>query len=120
MRSIAVLAIAFIVAGCTTIGPTQSELERSGADSTDVLTYGMGYKQNRYSSLSQINKTNVQRLAPVWTAKLDNELGEQAQPLIYNGVIYVSNARATYAFDAFTGHELWRTPVDFPPETPRV
>jgi alcohol dehydrogenase (cytochrome c) len=112
--------LALLVAGCSTVGPSQSELQNDGRNPDNVLTYGMGYKQNRYSPLAQINKSNVKRLAPVWTLKIENELGEQAQPLIYNGVMYVSDARWTIAIDAVTGKQLWRTPVDFAPETPRV
>jgi alcohol dehydrogenase (cytochrome c) len=118
-----VLASAFAfaaLAGCSSVGPTQRDLVRDGAEPSNVVTYGLGYSQQRYSRLDQINKSNVQRLAPVWNATLDNELGEQAQPLVYDGVIYVSNARWTFAFDALTGKELWRTAVGFPPETPRV
>jgi alcohol dehydrogenase (cytochrome c) len=118
-----VLASAFAfaaLAGCSSVGPTQRDLVRDGADASNVVTYGLGYSQQRYSRLDRINKSNVQRLAPVWNAKLDNELGEQAQPLVYDGAIYVSNARWTFAFDALTGKELWRTAVGFPAETPRV
>jgi alcohol dehydrogenase (cytochrome c) len=91
-----------------------------GGSTDNVLTYGMGYHQNRYSPLDQINKRNVKRMVPVWNLSLDNELGEQAQPLIYDGVMYVSNARWTYAIDAVTGKMIWRTAVKFDPETPRV
>ena len=80
----------------------------------------MGYHQNRYSPLNKINKNNVKRLVPVWSTSLDNELGEQAQPLIYEGVMYISNARWTYAIDALTGKVIWRTAVNFDPDTPRV
>ena len=93
----------FLIGGCTTVGPTRSDLVRDGQNTDNVVTYGMGYHQQRYSPLSQINKSNVKRLAPVWTAPLDNEFGEQAQPLIFNGVMYVSNAKWTMAIDALTG-----------------
>ena len=62
----------------------------------------------------------VKRLAPVWSLSLENEFGEQAQPLVYNGVVYVSNVKWTVAIDGLTGKQLWRTAVEFPPETPRV
>jgi len=85
-----------------------------------VLTYGMGYHLNRYSALDQINKGTVKRLVPVWNLSLDNRWGEQAQPLVYNGVMYVTNARWTVAIDVATGKQIWRTEVDWLPETPRV
>ena len=99
---------------------TLDELKNDGRNTDNVLTYGMGYHQNRYSPLAQINKGNVRKLVPVWTLSLENELGEQAQPLVHNGVMYVSNAKWTVAIDALSGRQLWRTAVDFDPETPRV
>jgi alcohol dehydrogenase (cytochrome c) len=85
-----------------------------------VLTYGMGYGQQRFSKLSKINKSNVKKLAPVWSLSLENEFGEQAQPLVYDGVMYVSDAKWTVAINALTGKQIWRTPVDFDPDTPRI
>lgn len=119
-KNFAFVLAPLLIAGCAGVGPTQSELVRDGANTDNVLTYGMGYHQQRYSPLDQINKNNVKRLAPVWSLSLENEFGEQAQPLVYNGVMYVSNAKWTVAIDALTGKQIWRTPVDFPPETPRV
>ena len=111
-----VLVAFFLLAGCATtdteqtsapgartgVGPTQAELTNAGKNTDDVVTYGMGYSHNRYSPLRQINKSNVKRLVPVWNLSLQNELGEQAQPLVYDGVMYVSNARWTYAIEAVT------------------
>ena len=61
---------------------TQDELKRDGnGGSTDnVVTFGMGYHQQRFSPLKQINKSTVKRLVPIWSASLNNDLGEQAQP----------------------------------------
>lgn len=80
----------------------------------------MGYGQQRYSKLDVINKDNVKKLVPAWALSLENDYGEQAQPLIYDGVMYVSNAKWTVAINALTGKQIWRTPVDFDPDTPRV
>ena len=45
---------------------TLDDLQNDGKNTDNVLTYGMGYHQNRYSPLKQINKANVKRLVPVW------------------------------------------------------
>jgi alcohol dehydrogenase (cytochrome c) len=123
-----------LLAGCTTTadqaqvetksrlgaGPTQEEISNAGRQTDNVLTYGLTYDHNRYSPLKQINKSNVKRLVPVWNVSLQNDLGEQAQPMIYDGVMFVSNARWTYAIDALTGKVIWRTAVDYDPGTPSV
>ena len=99
---------------------TLDDLKNDGRNTDNILTYGMGYHLNRYSPLKQIDKTSVKRLAPVWNLSLDNQWGEQAQPLVKDGVMYVTNAKATVAIDAVTGRQIWKTPVDWLPETPRI
>ena len=49
---------------------TLDELRSDGRNTDNVLTYGMGYHQNRYSTLKQISKQTVKRLVPVWNASL--------------------------------------------------
>ena len=117
LRSCAAIVLA--VAG-SAFAQTGQDLASDGRNTDNVLTYGMGYSLNRYSPLSQINKENVKRLAPAWTLSLENEYGEQGQPLVYNGVMYVTNVKWTVAIDAATGKQLWRTAVDFPPDMIRV
>jgi alcohol dehydrogenase (cytochrome c) len=101
-------------------GPTHQELVNAGRQTDNVLTYGLAYNHNRYSPLAQINKGNIKRLVPVWNVSLQNDLGEQAQPMIYDGVMFVSNARWTYAIEALTGKVIWRTPVNYDANTPSV
>jgi alcohol dehydrogenase (cytochrome c) len=117
LRSCAAVVLA--VAG-TAFAQTAQDLASDGKNTDNVLTYGMGYHQNRYSPLAQINKGNVKRLAPAWTLSLENDYGEQGQPLVHNGVMYVTNVKWTVAIDAATGKQLWRTPVEFPPDMVRV
>src|SRR5262245_60787116 len=101
-------------------GPTHEELVNAGRQTDDVLTYGLTYNHNRYSPLAQINKGNIKRLVPVWNVSLQNDLGEQAQPMIYDGMMFESNARWTYAIEAHTGKAIWRTPVNWDANTPSV
>ena len=70
-------AALFSACGALAHAQTQQDLLRDGnGGSTDnVLTYGMGYHQQRYSPLKQINKSTVKRLIPVWSASLANEFG---------------------------------------------
>ncbi len=115
------LSFISIACCCTfTHAQTAQELLTDGKNTENVTTYGMGYDLKRYSPLTQINTTNVKRLVPVWSASLQNLLGEQAQPLVYNGVMYVTNAAWTFAIDVTTGKQIWRTEVGYDPETPRV
>ena len=119
MKSISAAAV-LLLGVCAASAQTLDDLKSDGRNTDHILTYGMGYHQQRYSPLNQINKKTVRRLVPVWNLSLDNNWGEQAQPILYNGVMYVTNARATVAIDVATGRQLWKHTLDWPPETPRV
>lgn len=99
---------------------SQQDLIQGSANTDNVVNYGMSYSQHRYSTLTQINKGNAKRLVPVWSLSLESELGEQAQPMVYDGVMYVANSKFTVAIEAATGKVLWRTPVNFDPASTRV
>src|ERR1700682_1574780 len=105
--------------GCA-LAQTSQELIDNGKDSENVTTFGMGYHLNQYSPLSQIKKSNVKRLVPIWSTSLSNDAGELAQPTIYNGVMYVVNGHWTFALDVATGQQIWRTPVEYDRAAARV
>ncbi len=119
MKAISVAAV-LLLAGSAALAQTTDELNNDGRNTDNVLTYGMGYHQQRYSRLKEINKNTVKRLVPVWSLSLDNQWGEQAQPIIHDGVMYVTNARHTVAIDVATGKQIWRHTLDWPADTPRV
>jgi alcohol dehydrogenase (cytochrome c) len=115
------LAVSIILLGMTSVASqTLDEINNDGKNTDNVLTYGMGYHQNRYSALKQVNKQTVKRLVPVWNVAMSSNYGEQAQPFVYNGVLFVTNAEFTVAIDVESGKQLWRTPVNWDPATPRI
>jgi len=74
-----VSALTMLALLCTAVSAqTLDDLRNDGQNTDNILTYGMGYHQNRYSPLKQINTTNIKRLVPVWNLSLDNAWGEQA------------------------------------------
>src|SRR6202011_5977058 len=97
------------------LGQTTEELNNDGRNPDNVLTQSMGLDRKSYSPLAQINKSNVKRLVPVWSTSLMNDLGELAAPVVHDGVIYVINAKWTFAIEAATGRQIWRTPVQTEP-----
>ena len=66
MKAISVAAI-LLLATSAASAQTTEDLNNDGRNTDNVLTYGMGYHQQRYSPLKQINKSNVKRLVPVWS-----------------------------------------------------
>ncbi len=99
---------------------TSEQLVKGATDTSNVLNYGMGYNLNRFSTLDQINKDTVKNLVPVWNYSFADDRSEESQPLVYQGVIYVTTHSATMAIDAKTGKQIWKTKVEYPPETPRI
>src|SRR5712691_2748005 len=74
----------------------------------DWPTYHGDPSGNRYSTLAQIDKTNVARLAPKWVFPLPNVTSVENTPLVVEGIMYVSSANEVYALDAGTGRQIWR------------
>jgi alcohol dehydrogenase (cytochrome c) len=99
---------------------TTDDLVNDGKNPANVTTQSMGFYRQNYSPLKEINKSNVKRLVPVWSASLMNDMGELAAPTVYNGVMYVINGKWTFAIDIETGRQIWRTPVELEPGTPRA
>ena len=78
---------------------------KNAAQGTEWLTYGHSYSEQRYSTLKQIDTTNVSRLGLAWSVEIGNGGGPQeATPLFANGVLYgITNWSITFAVDARTG-----------------
>lgn len=84
----------------------------AGADfatRADWPSYGGTPSALRYSSLDQINASNVGRLAPAWIFQTgDPESGLQATPIVVDGVLYLSSASNwVFALDAADGRLIW-------------
>jgi alcohol dehydrogenase (cytochrome c) len=108
------LAAALAAMAPAATAQTTDQLKNDARTTADVLTYGMGYGQQRYSPLKQINRGNVRNLVPVWNLSLDNSTNASTQPLVVNGVIYVASHNATTAIDGVTGRQKWKTPIELP------
>ena len=73
------------------------------------LSHGRGYDEARFSPLAQIDKGNVGTLGLAWFHDLDTHRGQEATPLVVDGVIYTTSAWSkVQAFDAPTGRRLWQ------------
>jgi alcohol dehydrogenase (cytochrome c) len=120
MKSIAcIAAIAALLPGVAA-AQTAQELVDGSKNTKNIVNFGMGYDLQRFSTLDQINKQNVKSLKPAWAYSLDNIQSQESQPLIYNGVLYVSTEKATMAVDAKTGRQIWKVALDYAPETYRM
>jgi alcohol dehydrogenase (cytochrome c) len=96
------------------------QLTNDAATPGDVLTYGMGYDARRFSPLKQVDTESVQRLVPVWNFSLASLDGQEAQPLVHDGVMYVTTPFQTFAIDALTGRALWNNKPRMAEDVPKM
>ena len=120
MRSTLLAALVSAAIPMTALAQTADELKNDDKTPGDVLTYGMGYSQHRFSPLTQINRQNVKRLVPAWSYSMADNRGLEGQALVKDGVVFLTDHEKTVAVDALTGREIWKTMVEYPPETTRV
>jgi quinoprotein glucose dehydrogenase len=68
-----------------------------------------GHDRNHYSSLSEINASNVDKLQVAWVYHTQDSGQIQCNPIIVNGIIYAMTATVQpFALEAATGKEIWR------------
>jgi len=95
---------------------TGADIAASPAD--EWLSYGHDYGEQRFSPLTAINAGNVAGLGLVWSADLDTARGQEATPLMHDGVLYISTAWSkVQAYDATSGRLLWAYDPHVPRET---
>ncbi|SFJ26491.1 methanol/ethanol family PQQ-dependent dehydrogenase [Bradyrhizobium sp. cf659] len=120
MKRFAMAASLVMLASTYANAQTTEQLVKGATDTSNVLNYGMGYNLQRFSTLNQINKDTVKNLVPVWNYSFNDDRSEESQPLVYQGVIYVTSHNATMAVDAKTGKQIWKSKIEYPAETPRI
>lgn len=78
-------------------------------DPDQWLTAGRDANGTYYSPVNDINAANVAKLGFAWDYRLGTNRGQEATPLVIDGVMYASsNFGRVYALDAATGRELWK------------
>jgi len=122
---VAAASLVALVAGQTVAGIAATGKSVAGGVTDEMirnapvgewLTYGRDYGEQRFSPLTQVNEYNVDQLGLAWYADMDTARGQEATPLVHDGVLYVTTAWSMVkAYDAKTGKPLWA----FDPKVPR-
>jgi alcohol dehydrogenase (cytochrome c) len=114
LPALTLLALAAALAQAPVAAQSINDLRNDAATPADITTYGMGWGQQRHSTLAQITPDNVKRLVPVWNLSLDHSANASTQPLLIDGTLYLSTHSHTLAVDAVTGRQKWKTPITLP------
>lgn len=85
-----------------------ARLSAAVADGDNWMSYGRDWDEQRFSPLDQINDRNINQLQLAWAVELDTARGQEATPLVVDGIMYTSTAWSKImALDAATGKVLW-------------
>ena len=88
---------------------TAKRLAKAQSEPGQWMTYGGTYSEQRFSTLKQINSSNISDLGLKWFADYETNQDQHGSPLYIDGVIYVSTSRnVVYAYDAKSGKQLWK------------
>lgn len=80
----------------------------AASDPDNWLVNGGTFQGGYYSKLSEINEQTVKTLGPAWYFEFDTNRGQESEPLVVDGVMYVTTAMSkVYALDAVTGKQIW-------------
>lgn len=112
MQNLLLSATLTVFVGATAVaGVSDKDIINDAANTSNVVGYGIGLEGQRFSPLSKINVDTIKDLQPAYVLSYGGEKmrGQEAQPLIYDGKIFVTASYSrVYAADVKTGKELWQ------------
>ncbi|HMI50030.1 MAG TPA: PQQ-binding-like beta-propeller repeat protein [Candidatus Saccharimonadales bacterium] len=106
-----ILCLMVVAASATLVARSSRSTQTSpvAARSQDWPMYGGTPENNHYSTLAQINRSNVAELAVAWSFDTGEEGGLQTSPIVVHHVLYgITPTQKVFALDAATGKLLWK------------
>jgi alcohol dehydrogenase (cytochrome c)/quinohemoprotein ethanol dehydrogenase len=129
LQSLAAIVLLLSAAGCHSNSPAtaQESVSPANVDASRLvnadrqpgnwMSYGRTYNEQRFSPLKQINDQNVGQLALAWYVDLDSRRGDEATPIVVDGVMYFTTSWSkVFAVKAATGEKFWSYDPKVPPE----
>jgi quinohemoprotein ethanol dehydrogenase len=83
----------------------QSNDDWRNAPGKEWPLYGGDWGNTRYSTLAEINTTNIKKLGSAWFRALDNT--SRSTPVVKDGLMFLCSASHVYALNAKTGEIVW-------------
>jgi PQQ-dependent dehydrogenase (methanol/ethanol family) len=104
----------FLVTGSATDRPAktadvnEARVLAEASEGKAWMVDGADFGERHFSSLQQINDSNVRDLGLAWSLDIPSPMGLAAEPIEVDGNIYVTDSLSrVYAVDARSGHLLW-------------
>ena len=96
---------------------TSVRLHHADQEPGNWMSYGRTYNEQHFSPLALITDRNISRLKLAWYYDLDTNRGQEATPLVIDGVMYFTSAWSkVFALNAATGKLLWSYDPQVPGE----
>ncbi len=87
---------------------TEARVAFEVATGINWLVGGRTFDEQHFSPLTQITDKNIGDLGFAWSLDIDSMMGLSVEPIVVDGVIYVSAPQSrVYAVDATSGKLLW-------------
>lgn len=100
--------ISSLILLCVLLSSCKTFYNRDQSAGKDWNEYLGGPNRNHYSSLNQIDTSNVSQLKVAWEYNTLDSGEMQCNPLIINGILYGMTPKTfPFALDAATGKEIW-------------
>src|SRR5215831_16748352 len=109
-RSIIFLGTIAVSAGLIAFGLAPHVEAQRGTTTVNWPLHNLDLAGRRYSTMDQINLSNVTTLSPRWLFQygIIDGVSNQTTPVVVDGTMYVTDPRGgVYAVDAVDGHLLW-------------
>ena len=98
-----------VAAGISAVALTACNQQQAGdmrkPASREWPLTGGDWGNTRYSTLKQIDASNVKNLGGAWMAKLDAQ--PRGTPVVTNGKMFVTTGQNAYALNPKTGEIIW-------------
>src|SRR4029450_4190348 len=104
------IAVVAAIPGVLQGVPRVAAQARAAATTVDWPLHNLDLAGTRFSSMDQINRSNVKTLTPRWLFQhgVIDGVSNQTTPIVVDGTMYVTDSRGSvYALEAADGHLLW-------------
>src|SRR5262249_1740848 len=102
---------AVLVAGTATAVAGQRAAD---SQPTDWPNYNRTLSSDRFSPLSQINKSNVSRMKQLCVFDVNVDTNFQTGPIVIGRTLYATTDKEIFAIDAETCRQIWRVREEGP------
>jgi alcohol dehydrogenase (cytochrome c) len=120
VRNVIVVGIALALCFAASPRPAQAQAVTDtmlAADPGESWLHANGnWAGHRFSTLTQLNPSNVKNLKLAWIFSTGGKTDAQNTPLYHDGLIYFAQDNIVYAIDARSGRRVWRYEHKLPEE----